>query len=234
MPIEILWPWELEDLTGKTTIIVDLWAATSNIALLLGKGVKNLIVINKENAIKAKEIYKNAIVVGEHYQLPDNFFDYSNYPSDVNKINTTESILYMTTNGSYVIEQAISKKAKSTLTGSLLNFNSIIQYLNRSKQEQVVIIPAGNRVRGNGKAEEDILCAELFSKALSNQKINWDGQIKMLKKIIVRDYGSEDKFNEAADFPVIFQLNKYNVVPMCLKEKWIEIKDLNKRIQPQN
>jgi len=228
MVIDILWPWELKDLTGRTAIIIDLWAATSNIALLLGKGVKNLIVVNKENAIRGKEIYKNAIVVGEHYQLPANFFDYSNYPSDVNKIMTTESILYMTTNGSYVIEQALSKKAKCVLTGSLLNFSAIGQYIGNSKQEQVVIIPAGNRVRKNGKAEEDILCAKLFSKILNNQAINWDKQINILKEIILRDYGSEEKFRPAEDFAVTFQLNKYNVVPICIKEGWIKIKDLNK------
>jgi len=230
MVIDIMWPWELKDLTGRAAIIIDLWAATSNIALLLGKGVKNLIVVNKENAIRAKEIFKNAIVVGEHYQLPANFFDYSNYPSDVDKIKTAESILYMTTNGSYVIEQAISKNAKCVLTGSLLNFSAIGQYVSNSRQEQVVIIPAGNRVRKNGEAEEDILCAELFSKALNNKKIDWNEQINLLKDIILRDYGSEEKFKPKEDFTVTFQLNKYNVVPICHKKKWIEIKDLDERL----
>lgn len=215
MSTKILWPWELENLAGKTAIVIDLWAATSNIALLLGKGVESLIVVNKENAIKAKEVYKNSIVVGEYYQLPTSFFDYSNYPSDVNRIKAAESILYMTTNGSYVIEQTIIKKAKYVITGSLLNFDSIIQQIHRLKPEQVVTIPAGNRTKKNGIAEEDVLCAELFSKALSNQRVNWDEQIKTLKKIILRDYGSEEKFNQVADFDVIFQLNKYNVIPSC-------------------
>lgn len=228
MSIDILWPWELENLTGKTAIIIDLWVATSNIALLLGKGVKSLIIVNKENVIRAKEIYKDISVVGEHYQLSSNFFDYSNYPSDVNRIETTEPILYMTTNGSYVIEQVILKKAKYVITGSLLNFDSINQYIRSSKPEQVVIIPAGNRTSESGKADEDILCSEIFSKGLNNQKINWGEQIKILKKIIVRDYGSEKNFNQVDDFDIIFQLNKYNVVPICLKERWIEIKDLNK------
>lgn len=229
MSIDILWPWELGNLAGKTAIVIDLWAATSNIALLLGKGVKSLIVVNKENAIRAKVEYKNTIIVGEHYQLLSNFFDYSNYPSDVNRIKTTKPILYMTTNGSYVIEQAILKKAKYVITGSLLNLDSINQYIRSSKPEQVVIIPSGNRVRKNGKAEEDIICAEIFSKVFNGEKINWDEQIKVLKKIIVRDYDSEENFNQVADFDIIFQLSKYNVVPICLKERWLEIKDLNNR-----
>ncbi len=229
MSIDILWPWELENLSGKTAIVIDLWAATSNISLLLGKGVKSLTLVNKENAIKAKDVYKNSILVGEHYQLPASFFDYSNYPSDVNRIMTTEHILYMTTNGSYVIEQAILKKAKNVIAGSLLNFDSIIQYLRRSKPEEIVFIPSGNRVRKNGKAGEDILCAEIFSRVFSGEKINWDKQIKILKQIIVRDYGSEKGFNPEANFDIIFQLSKYNVIPICLKERWIEIKNLKNR-----
>lgn len=228
MSIDILWPWELENLAGKTAIVIDLMAATSNIALLLGKGVKKLIVVNKENVLKAKEVYKNAIVVGEHYQLPAGFFDYSNFPSDVNKIPTTEAILYMTTNGSYVIEKALSKKAKYVLTGSILNLNAINQYLHRSRTKEVILIPAGRRV-SNGKANEDFLCAEMFSKVLNNGKLNYDEYIVEIKKAILRDYGPDDFLDQKRDLDIVFNLNKYNVVPICLKEEWIEIKDLNNR-----
>lgn len=226
MQTEILWPWELQDLTDKTVVVIDVWAATSNIALMLGKGAEQITVVNKENVIQAKEANKDAVVVGEHFQFPPDFFDYSNYPVDVNKIPPASKILYMTTNGAYVIEQALSKNAKTVTTGSILNFDAICQYLKRENPAQVILIPSGAREKGNNQTEEDLLCAEMFSRRIHGEQVEMDDYVKRLKNIISQEYGAQS-FDEEINFDIIFRPNEYNVVPICTKEEWVLIKDLN-------
>lgn len=223
---QILWPWEVEDLAGKTAVVVDLWAATSNIALMLGKGVRQITVVNNESVVQAKEANPGAIIVGEHYELLADFFHYSNYPFDVNRIPPTSQVLYMTTNGAHVIEKALSQNARAVLAGSLLNLDAVCHHIQKEGCGRVVLIPSGQREKGNFPAEEDWLCAEIFSKRLRGQPVDMESYIQRLRRAISQEYGSQ-KFDQEENFRIILQPGKYNVVPICTKERWAMIKDLN-------
>src|SRR5260221_7441966 len=118
MQTKIIWPWEVSDLNG-IAVIADVWAATTNITSFFRKGVNRLLIVNKNNVERAKKEYKDALVIGENFELPKNFFDTSNLPSDIENIDVKNKIvLFMSDNGSRIIELAFKKKAKKVITVS--------------------------------------------------------------------------------------------------------------------
>jgi len=136
MQTKILWPWELPEVLDGIAVIADVWAATTNITTFLTKDTKNLLIVNINNVQKAKNKYRDALTIGESLKLSKNFFDASNYPTEIEKIDVkNKTILYMSNNRSRIIELVFKKKAKRVITVSFTNITSVCEYLDSLKDK---------------------------------------------------------------------------------------------------
>ena len=227
MAAKILWPWELPEVLDGVTVVADVWVATANITSFLRKGVKKLLIVNKDNVQKAKGEYKDALIIGESLELPISFFDASNFPSEIEKKDIeNRTILYMSNNGSRIIELALKKKAKEVITVSFTNIAVISEYLRNLKQN-IYFIAAGEIQGADRKAHEDLICIESLDKMLKGQNVDLNKAKEWAKSYIVANHKYK---SSEQDLRLVFHLNSSKAIPLCSKEKegWIKVGDLNK------
>lgn len=125
--VDILWPWELPEKIDGTAIVIDILAATSNISWFLTHEVRKLVIVNSSNVDKARGKYKDALIIGESDDPRfRNYFFSSNSPAEIEKVDVKDKvILYMSNNGSKVIEEAINRQAQKVLTVSFNNIEAV-------------------------------------------------------------------------------------------------------------
>lgn len=229
MTTKIAWPWELPNSLDGIAVIADVFGATTNITSFLTRGVKNLFIVNESNVQKAKDEYENVLIIGESLRLPENFFDSSNAPSEIEKIDVkNKTILYMSNNGSKIIELAFKKKAKEVITVSFTNIATVGKYLSCVK-ENVYLIPAGDVECDSRKADEDLICIEALDKILKGKNVDLDKAQKNAQVYIKANYSAK-KFDHASNFKIMFNLNSSKIMPVCKRNSqgFIKIEDLNK------
>ncbi len=65
MQITIYWPWELISKINGNAVIFDINAATTNICMILSRGVKRLFIVNEQKVADLKEKNIDSFVTGE-------------------------------------------------------------------------------------------------------------------------------------------------------------------------
>ncbi len=228
MSIKIFWPWEFPNNLDGIVVIADVWGATTNIATFLGNGVKKLLVVNIKNIQKAKNKYRDALVVGESSELPKSFFNASNYPSDVAVTDVKNKVvLFMSNNGSKVIESTIKRKARKIVTVSFTNIKAISDYLKIFKGN-IYLIPSGDIGSSDPKVKEDLICVESLDKIIKGESVDLEKAQEEAEAFIKLNYGDEN-FDQKRNFRVVFSLNRSDSIPFCIQneEGFIEIEDLN-------
>lgn len=212
MKVEICWPKELPENINGVAVVCDVWAATSNINSFLSRKVKKLLVVDDNNVQDVKEKYKNSLVIGESVEFPKTFFDASNYPLDIERTNIEdEVILYMSNNGTKVIELAFEKNAKQVLTVSFSNLKTMGEYL-RSSEEEIYLLPSRDL---HNEVVEDLVCVQSLKKFIRGNDVNLDKIKEEAKSAITIRYGAEG-FDQAANFKILFQ-NNLDIIPICEK-----------------
>lgn len=212
MNINSYWLWEVPSKLDGLAIIVDTFAAMTNLSIILSNNPHKLVIINDRLLSKAKEIYKDGLVVGESSVFPKNTFVCSNYPSDIAKHNfTNKTVLYMTLNGTRAIE-LVWKLTKNVIGCSFNNMNAVKQYVNREKIQTVHIIKSGE---SNQMVLEDEMCAEVIMKELQGKVYNWDDIVRRIKDYLYNYYTASLKDFES--FDIAAKRNKYFIVPSIYK-----------------
>lgn len=215
MKIEIRWPWEVTSLINQVVVVVDLYAATTNISSLIGRGVKQLLVVNKDSVQKVKLDHSDALIIGESLDLPKDFFDVSNFPHKVEQTKVTgRRVIFMSTNGTRIIELAFQKKAKKVITCAFNNIESVVDWLKENKTETITIIPAGDTTLIDLKSEEDYFCSKALRDQLIGKQVVWGKILNQIRSYIPAHYHPQDF---AEEIKVLLALNKYQVVPRCEK-----------------
>lgn len=220
--INIYWPWEIEveaNIEG-TAIIIDVFAASSNIANMLNRDVKELLIVNEENIEKASSLYPQALRIGESQKLGEEFFHVSNSPTNLWNYNLTGKIvLFMTNNGSRVVELAFAKGIIDVILCSFTNLRKTVSKL--VKTNRITIIPAGERSMPgripDGKCLEDLLCARALKESLLGKLVDWN-EIFRQGKLFIKTHYPPNK-NLDSDIKRVFQLDIYPIVPICHKEE---------------
>lgn len=229
MDIKIKWPWELNDLTNQVVVICDVYAATTNIAYFLTHGVQKLLIVNKENVVQAKERFPQALVIGDRpKELSARLFDSGNSSHLLSQLDVSgKVVLYMTSNGSRIIEYAIKKGAGRILTVSLTTLSSVASYVEKYPVDRLTLVPAGeidNHLIPDLKAQEDLICAQLLKDRLVSKNINLSHKIQEAKEFIRAHYRST---HMEGNFKEVFVIDKYNCVPTYhqVYENFIEMTD---------
>jgi len=231
MQTKIIWSWELPEYLDGIAVVCDVWAATTNINTLLAKEIGKLLIVNANNVIDAKERYKDALIIGESLKLPKTFFNTSNYPWDVAKTEAkNKTILYMSNNGSRIIEMVLKKGAKKAITVGFTNIAAINGYLKGSK-ENIYLIPSGNIENADKRAREDLICVEALDKLLRGENVDLKRVQEESKTCIEVDYANET-FDRDLNFKIVFNLNGSESIPLCNQDKrgFIKVVDLRNRV----
>lgn len=216
MTSKIVWSWELPEKIEGIAIVCDTWGATTNIATILANGVDKLFIANADNVKKAKETYTDALVIGESKILPKEFFHSSNYTYHVAATDVTgRVVLFMSNNGSRVVEEVMQRQPKEILTVSFSNLEAVANYVKSLKQD-IFLIPSGDNNKPDPKVLEDLLCIESLDKIIHGEDIHLAETKQFARSYIERIYGNE-KFDKKLNLDVVFNTTT-QVVPSCVYE----------------
>lgn len=230
MQVNIIWPWDLTENINGIAVVCDVWAATTNINTLLSKQVGRLFLVNQYNVQEAKRKYRKSLVIGQSLKLPKDFFDTSNNPYDVaNARVKNKTVLYMTNNGTRIIELALAKKASKVISVSFSNLNCLAEYL-RGFEENVYLIPAGEVEFANPKVIEDKVCLQTLKKFLKGGVADIGRSEKIALDFIKKAYGYQ-RFDQKRNFEIVFKTNDLQIIPLCerTRNNWISVSNIYPR-----
>lgn len=221
MRVKKFWFHKLPEKLEDDIVVVDAYAATANLCVLLSKKPQYLIVVNERNLEKAESLYQNSILVGESEQLPPSRFAASNQLKDIRRVRVDgRKVLWMSINGSRLVEKVMKARSKGeVVAGSFSNMKAIASYFLR-KREVVNIVMAGDR---GVRVEEDRICGEIIEKTILGLPVDWKREKKKVVKF-VKDYYDDWKGNLEflVDCP-----NEFDIVPKFFVNSrgFIEVKD---------
>ncbi|AEX85478.1 phosphosulfolactate phosphohydrolase-like enzyme [Marinitoga piezophila KA3] len=154
----------------KYYFVVDTLRASTTMATLISVGAESVsITDDPDTAIQIKNMDNNVVLVGERGGLKITGFDFSNSPTEIlrnaNQVKDKKVIL-CTTNGSKAFLKA--NDMGITISLSLINLKSAIQYVLSKKIDDIGIVCSGT----DGYVSlEDVFTAGRFLSILSKQDI---------------------------------------------------------------
>lgn len=215
MQVERRWfadlkPAEIETIrrNQETVVVVDLWAATTNIVLMLGKNPARLIVINDEKYQAAEDLYQGAVLIGQSYQIPqEEFASGTNKTSDVDQVDVAGKIvLYLSFNGARVIEAFSTSTKGLVFIGALTNFQALASGLKKGGTDRVTIVASGNLTGEMGGVTfiEDFLGAEIIEKELKGERFDLEAACGRMKQEMLSYHPDDLEEADEKVWPYIF------------------------------
>ena len=194
------------------TVIIDVFRAFSTACYVVNNGAERIIPVGDINsAYDIKRSNPSYILIGERKGMKPPNFDHGNSPTQIEHESfDKKTVIQTTSSGTQGIDQA--KKADQIITGSFVNAEAIVKYINSQNPKTVSLVAMGSA--GVHIADEDTLCAKYIKNEL-------EGKINDFKQIIthLRAYKSAQKFFDdtkdwapAKDFDLCMDVNKFNFV----------------------
>ena len=152
------------------TVIIDVFRAFSTACYVVRNGARQIIPVGDVDlAYELREENPDYILMGERKgkMLPG--FDYGNSPTEIQTIDFSgKTVIQTTSAGTQGFANA--KDADELISGSLVNAEAIVSYINRKSPDEVTLVCMGTwAVR---PADEDTLCAEYIAGRLKGQKMD--------------------------------------------------------------
>lgn len=220
MEVDSCWSWELPDFVDRTCVVIDVNAATTNIPIFLSKDIKGLTIANENNLLSLKEVYENPLIIGESKILPKEVFHTSNLPTDFLRLDFKgREVLFMSNNGSRVVEKLFGLGAEKIITASFVNAGAVINYLKEDRRQLVLLISAGETGFWDRKSMEDYYCAEFIKGTLNGEKPNLEDYLQKSRDFVITKYAwpTRELGEEIAE--IEFNPNSYPLVPLCCSDK---------------
>jgi phosphosulfolactate phosphohydrolase-like enzyme len=221
---------EIEGIRRKheIVVVVDLWAATTNLVIMLGKKPARLFIVNDDRFSKAQLVYPGAILIGESQEIPREKFASSNEPSEISQVNIYDKdVLYITFNGTRVLGAFSNQEKGLVFAASLANYRTVADYLKKVNVGKINLIAAGNltgELQGR-EFTEDWMVAELLEKELKSENYDYSKVQTRIKKVVEDIYGVQSSLSPEKRFwPFIFA-PKADIVPMVFinREGFVEV-----------
>ena len=212
MEVEIL---EFEAGARKATgltVIIDVFRAFSVECYAFDAGAEKIIATGDvEKAFHLKNYYADSVLVGEREEKKIPGFDFGNSPSEIIKADLRgNTIIHTTTAGTAGLVNAVN--ASIVITGSLVNASAVTAYIKSLNPQHVSLVAMGYRAKLS--AEEDLLCAEVVSAALTGKKLIPESMIADLKNSSGSRFfiPANHSFSPPEDFYLCTALNKFNFI----------------------
>lgn len=229
--IQIRWPWSIEahERIDGPAVILDVNAASTNIAAILGSA-DEFYVTNRDGLHTVLEKMPDAILVGESKD-PEiaKKFQVSNNASHIDQavrdgIFTGRRIVLLTTNGTYVLCRLIEHGATPVLSVSYVNLFTVSSWLASNGYDSgIMLVPAGGQeieFENDRELVEDKICAEALAAVLRGEQMNREVFFAASRAGIDRQYVKYEGLwpTKQADLDLIFSpRDRYPVVPLCRK-----------------
>jgi 2-phosphosulfolactate phosphatase len=194
------------------TVIIDVFRAWSVACYVFGNGAGSIIPVGAiDRAYRLKKEHPTFVLMGEREGKKPRGFDYGNSPTEIETVDfTNKTIIQTTSAGTQGIVNATN--ADEILTGSFVNAQAIITYINMQKPKEVSLVVMGSS--GIRRAEEDTLCAQYIKNALKDTPNDFLKIVEHLKQS-----SSSQRFFDPAknwvpkrDFTLCLSLNKFDFV----------------------
>ncbi len=194
-----------------SVVVIDACAATTNMAILLSKHPRHLIIVNEQTFSQAQEIYPNALLIGESKSLPKEVFAWNNQLTKMYRSNATEKdLLWMSINGSKVIERVMTDNPTEVIAGSFLNLSAVVEYLH-AVGHPITIIMSGDQ---GAPVAEDRICAEILTAKLQGRAFDWEKASKEIEEAFRAHYSAA----EYEEIPALLDhFDESSVVPRCIR-----------------
>ncbi|KAA8922154.1 MAG: 2-phosphosulfolactate phosphatase family protein [Thermoplasma sp.] len=154
------------DSWAEINVVVDIFRSTTTIPMILAGGARYILPFRDvRKAIEFKRKNPEIVLVGEKYGIKPPYFDYDNSPAEVSAADLSGKVVAFTsTNGTYVLSRI---KQGRVLFSSYVNLSATVSVIR--KQQDVLILPSNRPI---GKAQEDILFANLLKLMAEGQKVD--------------------------------------------------------------
>lgn len=205
-------------MTGNIVVVADVFAATTNLSYLLSQKIEDLILVNSAIFKKIKKIFPDALIIGESPD-PAIKFAASNNPFYIRKINITgRKVLYMTNNGTRVIQLALDRGAAKVYTAGFVNLNAVATFLKLKSLSDIILVPAGEYQLpkwgySSDHALEDLFCVQVLKTIVEEKKPKLEKKISKARKFILQYYPKRE--TRKVDLEIIFNVNSLAIVPVC-------------------
>ncbi len=209
----------------KNVVVIDVLRATSTINTILFSGAKSVMPVETlDECIKLRD--QGYIIMAERMGKKVEGFDFGNSPTKIEKSEFEgKDVGIATSNGTKAIVK--TKGSHITLIGSFLNLSKIIEYINNSNND-VLLVCSG--WKGNTNLE-DTLCAGAIVAGLQNFEYDSDTVI-IAKKLYEQSKGdilslmqksSHAKrlsgYDNVKDIEFCSQVDTQEILPFFDKEK---------------
>jgi 2-phosphosulfolactate phosphatase len=212
MTINILQLLEGAQQARGLTVIIDVFRAFTVAPLLIDKGASELIPVETvEQAFLLKAKYQDAVMIGERNEQKIDGFDYGNSPTHLTDAQLyNKRIIHTTSSGTKGITNA--RLADEIITGSFVNINAIVNYIQAQNPKNVSLVCMGYACQY--PTEEDTFCAEYIAAILKGETPDFE----KMKEIIRTTSGarffdpSKASFSPQSDFDICMKINTFNFV----------------------
>jgi phosphosulfolactate phosphohydrolase-like enzyme len=212
MKFSSYWLWDLPNILTGTVLVIDVFAATTNLAIISSKGPKRLFLANDQNIEQTHKNFLDAVVIGESNRLPRSFYEVSNSPRKIRDAELSgRVVIYSSINGTRAIENVLDRSMLSVLALSFTNIGIAVEYVRNLQTESITFITSGDEGR---ETVEDRACAETFVKLYNGEKVDWDANYQIVSRFVQDFYGKPPDYE---NIPLILSVDKYPVVPETIK-----------------
>jgi 2-phosphosulfolactate phosphatase len=209
----------------KNVVVIDVLRATSTINTILFSGAKSVMPVETlDECMKLRD--QGCIIMAERMGKKVEGFDFGNSPTKIEKSEFEgKDVGIATSNGTKAIVK--TKGSHITLIGSFLNLSKIIEYINNSNND-VLLVCSGWKGSTN---LEDTLCAGAIVAGLQNFEYDSDTVI-IAKKLYEQSKGdilslmqksSHAKrlsgYDNVKDIEFCSQVDTQEILPFFDKEK---------------
>jgi 2-phosphosulfolactate phosphatase len=200
------------------TVIIDVFRAFSTACYAFDCGVNRIFPIGEIGlAYQLKEQNPDFVLIGERNEQKPTGFDFGNSPSQLlNETLKGKTVVHTTSSGTQGIANA--KNAGEIITGSFVNADAIVKYIQQKQPEIVSLVCMGYACEY--PTDEDTFCAQFIKNELEGVANNFDEMVEIIRKGSgARFFDSEKQsWSPKADFDLCLNLNRFGFVLKVEKE----------------
>lgn len=193
-------------------VIIDVFRAFSVASYAFGNGARRIIPVGDTKAAHdLKKSHPEYLLIGERGGRKIPGFDYGNSPAEIEDVDFRgKTLIFATTAGTRGLVHAA---AETVMTGSLVNAEAVVRYLQSRDPDLVSLVPMGSG--GTVRSEEDDLCAEYLKSALQGER---PADFIAIRKRLQACPAAQKFFDPSADwaperdFDLCLQLNRFPFV----------------------
>ena len=219
MQIEILQLTEGAKKAKGTTVVIDVFRAFSTACYLAAAGADRIIPVEQvDEALQLKELFPDAVLLGERNEQKVPGFDFGNSPTHIQYLDLNGKTVIMTTSsGTKGLMNA--RDADELLSGSFVNVGAIVRYIKNKNPALVSLVCMG--YEGRYPTQEDTFLAEYIKAKLTGQPTEFERMKSLLRKgdgARLLDPANHE-WSPATDFDLCLDLDRFDFVLRLVNDK---------------